>query len=115
MDQLRRLVQIERAALLPGRDIVRLFLPSLDIGRHILGGWLPMSDRCLRRCRPDWVSLRPSRAGSEGDYRYADTRRPHADAGRVAPITPDPAGGVADPDQAKRNVRAVGPTFIPTR
>ena len=39
------------------------------------------------------------------------------DAGRAAPITPDPAdtGAVPDPDQAKRNVRVVGPTFIPPR
>ena len=39
------------------------------------------------------------------------------DAGRAAPITPDRAdtGEVPDPDQAKRNVRVVGPTFIPPR
>jgi hypothetical protein len=62
--------------LLPARAIGRLFIPR-DIGGQILDDWLSMSNRRLRRCRPDWVPLRPSGACSEGDYRNADTCRPH--------------------------------------
>jgi hypothetical protein len=62
--------------LLPARAIGGLFVPR-DIGGQILDGWLPMPDRCLRRCGPDWVSLRPSRVCSEGDYRNANAGGPH--------------------------------------
>ena len=33
--------------------------------------------KCLRCGGPDWVSLRPSGACSEGDYRDADGSRTH--------------------------------------
>jgi hypothetical protein len=72
--------------LLPARATDRLFVPRY-IGGQILEGWLPMSDRCLRRGGPDWVSLRPSGACSEGDYRNADAGRPHDTLHRFHPST----------------------------
>src|SRR5262249_21224332 len=49
--------------VLAARGIDRIFVPR-GIGGQILDGWLPMSDRrlrlsdrCLRRGGPDWVSL----------------------------------------------------------
>jgi hypothetical protein len=48
----------------------------------------------------------------------ADAKRPPPAAAPVPPVAaaaPAATGSVPDPDPAKRTVRAVGPTFIPTR
>jgi Protein of unknown function (DUF2865) len=62
------------------------------------------------------VTEEKAKAMSQPPATRAATPAPRADAKRTAtPADPADTGATLDSDQSKRNVRAVGPTFIPPR